>query len=620
MILNILTIVMLLVITGLWCTSQKGRGFFSSFLNMICVIAAGAIAFGVWEPVTMLVIENFGTMSNNLVERIAPTAALLLPFSIALAILRLTVDAFVGKNVDFDDATNFIGGMCCGVVAAAITAGTVVVGLNFLGVGRTLLGHDYLGKEAGNLVYSSNLWLPVDKATVALYERLSTAGFATSTPLAEFAPDLHEQAVMSRAVYETEKDSKKIPARASLDPKNQQLQIKGRLTVTGELPDLLTDRWFPDRTHTVRTIDDEPPAPGSNAEIVFMQVNSTGAAEKSGQIIFTPGQIRMIATNRDGEGVGIYPHAVFAKATQSALALTRFRFDDTNATIASPGRGGNHVFGFEFLVPPGYTPDSVIVRNIRFSLDGVTQYPAPGEALAGAAARDSAIAGGEVIAALDISMGGVNLAAPTGTPVATDNPIAQSSPVIQTPTLPDRFGITRNAEGGLTLVEVRRGRSSTELVIRSGRGTFSADAIGNQVGASSIVAKSFEQPDGQRVLMIPLKKRKQDAITPFGRAVQELGTTAQPLLYNSQSNKWYQAFGFVHINQSDNVTIQYDFTKPITNLSRDLPDVNMNGNGSGIYLVFLVERGVSITDFVLNIEGESAPRNAVRFTPPIPAG
>ncbi len=620
MILNILTIVILLVITGLWCTTQKGRGFFSSFLNMVCVIAAGAIAFGVWEPLTMLVIENFGTASNNLVERIAPTAALLLPFSLALAVLRLSVDAFVGKNVDFDDATNFIGGMVCGVVAAAVTAGTVVVGLNFLGVGRSLMGHDYLEREAGNLVYSSNLWLPVDKATVMLYEKLSTAGFATSTPLAEYAPDLHEQAVMSRAVYETEKNSKKIPARSSLDPKNRQVQVKGRLTVTGELPDLLTDRWFPDRGHTVRTIDNEQPTPGSNAEVIFLQVNSTGAAEQSGQIVFTPGQIRLIATNRDNEGVGIYPHAVFAKATQSAPSLTRFRFDDTNASIASPGRGGNHVFGFEFLVPPGYTPDSIIVRNIRFSLDGVAQYPAPGEALAGASARDSAIAGGEAIAALDITMGGIDLPAPTGSPLATDNPTSQASSVVQTPTLPDRFGITRNAEGGLTLAEIRRGRSSTELVIRSGRGTFSASAIGNQVGASSIVAKSFEQPDGQRVIMIPLKQRKQDAITPFGRAVQEMGTTAQPLLYSSQGGKWYQAFGFVHIDQSDNVTIQYDFTKPVTNLSRDLPDVNMNGNGAGIYLVFLVERGVSITDFVLNIEGESAPRYAVRFTPPIPGG
>lgn len=615
MILNVVTIVILLTITGLWCTSQKGRGFFSSFLNMVSVIAAGAIAFGVWEPLTMLILENAG--GQSLVERIAPTAALLVPFCLSLAVLRLTVDAFVGKNVDFDDATNFIGGMVCGAVAAFVTAGTVIVALNFLGVGRSLMGHDYLEKDGGNLVYSSNLWVPVDKMTVALYERLSTAGFASSTPLAEYAPNLHEQAVMSRAVFETEKDNRKIPGRASLDPSGNELQIKGRITVTGEIQDLLADRWFPDRGHTVRTIAGEPPAPGSVSEVIFVEVNSAGAAEDSGQIVFTPGQIRLIAT-RGNDGVGIYPHAVFAKAEQSSVSLTRFRFDDTNDSIASPGRGGNHVFGFEFLVPPGYNPDSIFVRNVRRPLSGVPRFPENGDTLVGSASRDQAIAGGDVVAALDISLGGINLPAPTGTPIATDNPTAQTSAVIQTPTLPDRFGITENRQRGLTLATVQRGRSATQLVIRSGRATFSADEIGGAVGSSSTVAKTFEQPDGQRVIMIPLKERKQDRITPFGRAVQDLGTSAQPLLYNSQSQRWYPAFGFVHISQSNNVTIQYDFTKPIRNMSNDLPDVNLSGTDSGIYLVFLVERGVSVTDFVLNIEGEASPRNAVRFSPPIP--
>lgn len=619
MILNVLTIAIMLVITGLWCTSQKGRGFFSSFLCMVCVIAAGAIAFGVWEPMTMLILENAGDAGNGLVERIAPTAALLLPFCIALAILRFSVDAFVGKNVDFDDATNFIGGMVCGVISAAVTTGTVIVALNFLGVGNKLMGHEYIENESGNLVYASSLWVPVDKITVAMYERLSTAGFASSTPMAQYAPDLHEQAALSRAVFETEKDNKTFVGRASLDPGDGTFQIKGRMTTAGDLSDLLSDRWFPNRSHNVRRVDGESPAPGSTSEVIFLQVQSSGAAEASGQIVFTPGQIRLIATDGD-EGIGIHPHAVFAKSTESAGTLTRYRFDDTNENIASPGRGGEHVFGFEFLVPPGFSPDSLIVRNVRRSLDNVPQYPETGEALAGASGRDSAVFGGDVVAALDISMGGIDLPAPSGSPVATDNPILQTSAVIQTPTLPDRFGITKNRERELVLAEVQRGRSTTQLVIRSGKGTFSADDIGGAVGSTSSVAKSFEQPDGKRILMIPLKKRKVEGVTVFGQAVQQLGTSGQPLLYDRSSARYFQAFGYVHIDTSDNVTIQYDFTSPVTNMSQNLPGMVMTGTGTGIYLVFLVDRGVSITDFVLNLEGESEPRYAVRFQPPIPAG
>ena len=619
MILNVLTIAMLLAITGLWCTSQKGRGFFSSFLCMVCVIAAGAIAFGVWEPVTMLILENAGDAGDGLVERIAPTAALLVPFCLALAILRFSVDAFVGKNVDFDDATNFIGGMVCGVVSGAVTAGTVVVALNFLGVDNKLMGHEYIKNESGNLVYSSSLWVPVDKITVAMYERLSTAGFASSTPLAQYAPDLHEQAALSRAVYATEKDNSTFVARASLTPDERTFQIKGRMTTVGDLSDLLSDSWFPDRSHNVRRADGEAPTPGSVSEVIFIQVQAAGAAEASGQIVFTPGQIRMVATDGD-EGVAIHPHAVFAKATESAGTLTRFRFDDTNETIASPGRGGEHIFGFEFLVPPGFTPDSVIVRNIRRPLENVARYPESGEALDGATSRDGVVFSGEVVTALDISLGGIDLPAPGGTAVATENPTLQTSAVIQTPTLPDRFGITQNRERGLTLATVQRGRSSTQLVIRSGRATFPADQIGGAIGSSDSVAKTFEQPDGKRILMIPLKERKQSAITVFGQAVQQLGTSAQPLLYDRSSSRYFQAFGFVHIDPSNNVTIQYDFTNPVTNMSEDMPGMVMNGSDTGIYLVFLIDRGVAITDFVLNLEGEAEPRTAVRFQPPIPAG
>lgn len=449
MILNVFTIVMLLVITGLWCTSQKGRGFFSSFLNMVCVIAAGAVAIGVWEPVLMLILEN---VDNTLVERIAPTAALLLPFCISLGILRLTVDAVVGANLDFDDATNFIGGMVCGAVSAVITTGVVILGLNFLGVGKTLLGHEYLESDAGNMVYQSNLWAPVDKITVAIYEQLSLTAFSTSTPLAQYAPNLHEQAAMSRVVHETDADGRYV-GRASLDPSESTLQIKGRMTVAGDLSDLLTDRWFPDRGHSVLTVSGEPPTPQSTAEVVFLQVGANGAAEDSGQIVFTPGQIRMIATRGD-DGIAIHPHAVFAKANARSGALTRFRFDDTNSSISSPGRGGDHIFGFEFLVPPGYTADSIIVRNIRRSLDGAPVYPESREAIAGSAARDQAIVGGEVTTALNIGLSGVDLPPPTGQALATDNPTAQSSPLYLTPNLPDRFGVSLNREKGLTLTEV----------------------------------------------------------------------------------------------------------------------------------------------------------------------
>jgi hypothetical protein len=615
MILNILTVAMLLTITGLWCTSQKGRGFFSSFLNMVSVVAAGAIAFGVWEPLTMLILENAG--GQVLVERIAPTAALLVPFCISLAILRLSVDAFVSRNVDFDDATNFIGGMVCGVLAATVTAGTVVVGLNFLGVGKTLFGHDYIENDSGNLVYSTNLWVPVDKITVALYERLSTAGFASSTPLARFAPDIHEQAALSRMIYATETEDATRYGRSSFVPGGDGVRIAGRMTVVGDLQNLLSDRWFPDRNQNLRGIDGELPKPNSTAELIFLEADAASIGEETGQIIFTPGQLRLIAINNDDRGIAIHPHAVFAANGTGAQTLTRFRFDDTNEQIASPGRGGRHVFAFEFLLPPGYSPESLIVRNIRKSLKNSPRFPETGEAIAGASERDQSISGGQALAALNLNLGGIDLPPATGTPIASENPTSPGSAIQVSAVLPNRFGISLNNERGLTLAEQRRGRSSSELVIRSGRGEFSVGQIEGAFRSSGSVATSFEQPDGLRGIMIPLKKRGSGNPTVYGQAIQQIGTSAQPLLYNSQTNKYFEAIGFLHVSAGNLVTIQFDFARPIRNMSSELPSLQMTGDDTAIYLVYMVDETSQLTDFVLKLDAEAAPRIAVNLSPPV---
>ncbi len=44
--MNILSIGLVVLIAYVW----MGRGFLSSFLNLVCVLIAGGIAFAVWEP------------------------------------------------------------------------------------------------------------------------------------------------------------------------------------------------------------------------------------------------------------------------------------------------------------------------------------------------------------------------------------------------------------------------------------------------------------------------------------------------------------------------------------------------------------------------------------------
>ena len=48
----ILGLVLLLALIWVW----TNRGFRSSMLHMVCTIAAGAVAFAVWEPLAQIII------------------------------------------------------------------------------------------------------------------------------------------------------------------------------------------------------------------------------------------------------------------------------------------------------------------------------------------------------------------------------------------------------------------------------------------------------------------------------------------------------------------------------------------------------------------------------------
>ena len=57
MLINLVVVGAVLLVAYLWST----KGFFSSFLNMVSVLAAGGVAFALWEPVAMGLMNAMGT-------------------------------------------------------------------------------------------------------------------------------------------------------------------------------------------------------------------------------------------------------------------------------------------------------------------------------------------------------------------------------------------------------------------------------------------------------------------------------------------------------------------------------------------------------------------------------
>ena len=381
MMMSIIAIVIVAVIAYL----QAIRGFFSSMINLICVVAAGAIAFGLWETVADALLERAPTSGFlSFISSNAWGIALAGTFGISLAILRIAFDSIVRGNAEAPAVPQFVGGLICGVGAGVISAGVFVQSAMMLRVSPTFMGYERLavgdGSVGGSIQRNKKLILPVDDITAALYGSLSEGTFASSTSLAAYQPDLADA---HGGLRMSESGGK---ARNTLAPDDFSLSSwytvgKGAQTNPNTL---LTDGWndIPQRVHT---LTGEPAKAGDYIAGFAVKFNA-GAREKSGQIVMGPGQVRLVV-ERGSDRQAIFPIAVVSQSEAATQEAARFRFD-APFHVASVGGGSSPTMAFEFLVPSGFEAKSLYVRNIRANLSNDrTEYPA-------VAARDGAIRGG----------------------------------------------------------------------------------------------------------------------------------------------------------------------------------------------------------------------------------
>ncbi|MEO1511056.1 MAG: hypothetical protein AAFU70_03195, partial [Planctomycetota bacterium] len=191
MILNLIAIGLVLGLGWVWAT----RGFFSAAIHLVCVLIAGAVAFGLWEVVAAAILglaPETGFLS--VLEGSAWGGSLMLTFAITLAVLRGVSDSLLRGNIKVNDAVNLAGGGVCGLASATITVGIIVIAFGYFRLPTGALMYkpvDFAeSSEGGSIVRGGGLWLPADTITAGLYGQLSKTSLSTGTPLAEWYPDL----------------------------------------------------------------------------------------------------------------------------------------------------------------------------------------------------------------------------------------------------------------------------------------------------------------------------------------------------------------------------------------------------------------------------------------------
>jgi len=579
MILNLIVIAIVLGVGATWGLRGKGRGMFSAMIACICVIVSGAIAFAVWEPLV------YGVLLAKMPD-LAWGLGLLLPFCIALGITRAIAEASVPKNLDLNDATNFIGGTVFGLIMGVIVAGIVVTSLSFMRFPPSLLGYRSIKDDRGNLTYATALWIPADKITIGVYEYLSSGALSSATPLRTRSPKLYEQAAMSRMVYTAKGDGGKASL-AKTTIRGEDFTLKGRFRVTGSVNDLVgfVDDLGNPGEQTVKYPDGSGPKGESRVEGFFIEFKASGA-EKTGQIVVSPGQLRLIAERKDGSVIAVHPFSVYAQPAAGG-SLTRFRVASDDLHFPSVGGGSSAVFGFEFLVPADATPTDLFIKNYRVELnpkeDVKTSY-------AGFKARDQALRDGKLVAAMGVSPGGARLDTKTvdtsGSQTVSSDDVSELIRVDET--LPNRWIINKGSGvGGLVI------RDSDNKII-DGQFQFTIEQLSNLAIDRKLKVDGFAATDDTGIVRVELARGQKQSL--LGRSVETAESILQPLLADANGNL-YEPIGYVY-SDGRTVDIRFKPGEPLRALSQ-IPALSTAKQNQTLYLIFRPTKGARITRFLL---------------------
>lgn len=609
-----IAVLIVLALGYVWLT----RGFFSALIHLICTLIAGAIAFGVWEPLSLAILN--AASPGGFTSFLGGTAwamGLALPFAASLALLRVGVDKMLPANVNPGTVTDYIGGGLCGAASGVITAGILVISLGFLRLESGFMGATHVVYDNnGNIVRENAILVPLDKITAGFYGRLSEAAFRSGEPLAKWHPNLQDEGAALRLSFGE--------GRARNTTKPEDFEILERFTVGGgqtPFESLLRDSQSPGIQSVVDP--DGKPWP-STTRIEGVVVNfKAGAKEKEGKFAIGASQIRLLLEDVNGQRMEVYPLAVWSQAQSDGQGWGRWRFDARDTYIATVGAGAAAKFAFEFPAPNGYNPIAVYVKGTRVRLD---QGPlaTPKQQLANAATRQRYIEG------VSGSKTAMAVAAdPTGAgagPISDEQrmptdgldlkgvvKLGSGQPLSPGANIQPPDGVTVNNSIGFT---IQKGTHDPLVIDDEGRtiflieGTkdFEADYKSKTVGLENSlrIERLAVSPD---VVIFKVDVSSNSRLSLLSPAAANVDRSKPPLLFDTSGNT-YTPVGYIY-EDSIKITVRYTPGQPIQSMN-DLPSLSRSRPEQKLTLLFQVSLGVNIQAFGVG------NKILVEFDPPLP--
>lgn len=589
MIINILIVGIVLGLAYAWMV----RGFFNAFIHLLCVLVSGAVAFALWEPLSFLIMglsPERGFLS--FIESAAWGLGLLIPFSVCLLLTRVLTDKVIKANLTNATAADYAGGAVCGLGVGVITAGVFVIGTQSLRLPTNLGFRPVWYSEdrtagAGSLVYTNRLWIPADRITASVYRGLSEGSMSSSESLAKWQPNLEVSGFAARI---SPGDG---AGRNIIDPDDfriTKVYTIGTPDRPVEARELLT---LPGSAAPQRYVDVRGRAPGADglpSKGVLMGVViefSPGAKESGrggGQLIVSNGQIQMIARNQTtSESVMLFPLAAISENIEADGRLGRWMFDSNDVYISSVGASSQPVLGFEFLVPEGYEPIGLSVRQTRRL---ARDFPEP-VALASTAERDARVASGAIFRAEGAR-----------TVRQRDASNAVTIPVGTTEQLAAGGVIVGNSIGDVTSSQTARSRVTLdeENQIADGQAKFDLAEIGrgNVPPGRSMRVDTFALGRNQTMVQIDVSAGMPAS---FLSEAARLASTSDSLVLIDTNGNEYQAIGFIYRDR-EIFELRYTLGNTLGGVT-DTPPISTARDDQRLVILFVVTTGAEVEQFAI---------------------
>jgi hypothetical protein len=596
MVTNAAVIVLIVVSTLIWLN----RGFFSAFINLFCVVAAGAIAFALWEPAAYFLLdkaEDRGFVAELLAGN-AWALGLATPFVLSLAALRGISDGIIRHNLHFPSIVNNIGGGFCGALAGVIISGLAIMSAGMLHLPKDGGFLEYKPADfdaQGSVKLSESLWVPSDRLTSNFYAFLSRHAFHSDTNLATYYPNAHAVPALLRMIPKGDSGRNTIkPSQFAIEGAYQ-IDASSITDAKARLVELTRDRYRPAGQGGVVDFKGEPVRP--DAKLIAYVVNfNSGAKERNGQVLIGNGQVRLLATDKDGNAHTLFPIAAVGRIPPDTSAPTGAAARNRNAPkfarypfntggngihIASVGGESDAKFAFEFLVPSGFTPKALYVKNTRRDVSATVE-----RTFTSAAQRDAAldsIMAGRTAGQLDESIAYVFPGAQNAGNRVADQPPADSGFQM---TIALGMSLQKDTLSGITFPEGRN-------TIADGQTLIDAKTVSAGVNADmALRVSNFAPRAGVVVCQVDISMDKPWRLGEKGLPID------QPVALLDAEGRLYEAIGYVY-RDNEFTGVRYTPGSPLKGMA-DLPQqLSRAVPGQQVKLVFQVTRGAVIRGVVV---------------------